>query len=418
VDRAIPRKKRNPLLFGAILVVGSLFIALIIYYFATSNLGSPVLDKETLRIGEVKRGAFNVQVLGNGQIAAKDPDWIVARVQGQVVQAPVKAGQWVQKGELLLELSNDEVAAAFAKSQSDVQAAEADLALLKANLESRRTALKAAVIYARLDHKQVSARYDALSRLKQTSVIPIPELEYVNTKVSVEQAEGKLEVAQLELTSFKQIETAQTRAGEFRFAAVQQENERIKKQFADLHIRASRDGIVQNIHFNPGESVTTAAPIAQIVDPRSVYVTLTVPAIQATKLAPNQPVTLQINRKSIQGHVHRVDPNIKGSIVEVDVYFDADAPEDSKIGMYVTGTIYVQAIDNAIYVEIPSMVAENDNMSVYLLNNDGNLAQLTAVKSGALSAHFIQIIEGLNTGDQIVLSDIPDRQDTHTFRLH
>ena len=418
MDRVIQRKKRSRFSMGAIIFFASLIIGLVIYYLANSSLGSPVLDKETLRIGEVKRGAFNVQVLGNGQIAAKDPDWIVARVEGQVVQAPVKAGQWVQKGELLLELSNDNITAAYAKSRSDVQAAEADFALLKANLESRRTALKAAVIYARLDYKQVNARYDALTRLKKTSVIPIPELEYVNTKVSVEQAEGKLEVAQLELKSFRQIEAAQSRAGEFRFAAVQQENERIKKQFDDLHIRASRDGIVQNINFNPGEGVTNAAPIAQIVDPRSVYVTLTVPAIQATKLAPKQQVTLQINRKQIPGHVHRVDPNIKGSIVEVDIYFDNDAPEDSKIGMYVTGTIYVQSIDDALYVEIPAMVAENDSMSVYLLNKDGDIAVLTSIKSGALSAHFIQIVEGLDSGDKIVLSDIPDRQDRHTFRLN
>ena len=417
MDRAIKRAPRNRFIQSAIVISAGLGIAMVIYYLAASGLGNPALDKKNLRIGEVKRGAFNVQVIGNGQIAAKDPDWIVARVEGQVVQAPVKAGQWVQQGDLLVELSNDNIAAAFAKSQSDVQAAEADFELVKANLEARHTALKAALIYARLDFKQVNARYSALTRLKKTSVIPIAELEYVNAKVSVEQAEGKMEVAQLELDSFHKIATAQTRAGEFRFTAVQQEHARIKKQFDDLHIRASRAGIVQNIHFNPGEGVTSAAPIAQIVDPTSVYVTLTVPAIQATKLAPKQPVTLQINRKEIQGHVHRVDPNIKGSIVEVDVYFDSAAPAESKIGMYVTGTIYVQAIDDALYVEIPAMVAENDRMSVYLLNADGNLAQLTAVKSGALSAHFIQIIEGLNSGDKIVLSDIANRQDTPTFRL-
>lgn len=418
MDRVIERKRRPLVARLPLIIVLSLSVGVALYYLASNSIGSPVLDKETLRIGTVKRGPFSVQVLGNGQIAAKDPDWVVARVAGQVVQAPVKAGQWVAQGDLLLELSNDEIAAAYAKSHADVQAAEADFALLKANLESQHTARKAAVIHARLDHKQIQARYDALTRLQQTSVIPIPELEYMNTKVSVEQAEGKLAVAQLELDSFTRIEAAQTRAGEFRFAAIQQEHARIKKQFSDLHIRASRAGIVQNIHFNPGEGVTSAALIAQIVDPRSVYVTLTVPAIQATKLAPNQAVTLDINRKQIQAHVHRVDPNIKGSIVEVDVYFNDAAPADSKIGMYVSGTIYVHAIDDAFFVEIPSMVAEHDRMMVYRLNPDGAIAQLTEVKSGALSAHFIQIIEGLNAGDKIILSDIPDRQDAHTFRLH
>lgn len=418
MDRVIERKRSNRFARLPIAFTVCLALAWIIYYLSSNGLANPTLSKDTLRIGEVKRGQFTVQVLGNGQVAAKDPDWIVARVEGQVVKAPVKAGQWVQTGELLLELSNDNIAAAYAKSQSDVQAAEADLALLKANLESRHTALKAAVIYAQLDYKQINARYQALTRLKKTSVIPIPELEYVNTKVSVEQAKGKLEVARLELTSFKKIDAAQTRAGEFRFTAAQREHERINKQFDDLHIRASRDGIVQNINFNPGEGVTASALIAQIVDPRSVYVTLTVPAIQATKIAPHQTVSLQINRKQIQGHVHRVDPNIKGSIVEVDVYFDSDAPEDSKIGMYVTGTIYVQSIDETLYVEIPAMVAENDAMSVYLLNKEGNLATLTAIKSGALSAHYIQVIEGLSPGDKIILSDIPEHEDTSTFRLN
>jgi HlyD family secretion protein len=416
VDRIVQRKKKSLLSLPGLLLTASL-VGASVYYLLTSHLGSPALDKETLRIGEVKRGPFSVQVVGNGQIAAKDPDWIVARVEGQVIKAPVKAGQLVNKGDILLELSNDDIASSYAKSQSDLQAAQADLNLLLANLDARKTELQAAVIHSRLDHKQIKARYDALTRLKNTSVIPIPELEYVNTQVGVEQAEGKLEVAQLELNSFHKIAKAQTSAAEFRFNAQQQEAERIKKQFDDLTVRATRTGIAQNINFNPGESINTSTPIAQIVDPNSVYVTLSVPAIQASQLAVQQKVELQINRKQVQGYVHRVDPNIKGSTVDVDVYLNEARPEDAKIGMYVTGTIYIQSIAEALYVEIPAKVAERDSMSVYLINKEGNLARLTAIKSGALSAHYLQIIDGLSIGDKIVLSEISDRE-SETFRLN
>ncbi len=417
MDRIVQRKKRSLLSLTPMLLAGSVLVSIAVYYLLTGHLGSPMLDKGTLRIGEVKRGPFSVQVVGNGQITAKNPDWVVARVEGQVLNAPIKSGQQVKKGDLLLELSNDTIAATYAKSQSDLQAAQADLNLLLANLDARKVELKAAVIHARLDHKQIKTRYDALTRLKTISVIPIPELEYLNTQVGVEQAEGKLEVAQLELNSFHKIAKAQTTAAEFRFNAQQQEAERIKKQFEDLTIRATRNGIVQNINFNPGESVNTSTPIAQIVDPDSIYITLSVPAIQATQLAIQQKVELQINRKKIQGYVHRVDPNIKGSTVEVDVYLNDERTEDAKIGMYVTGTIYIQSITEALYVEIPSMMAEKDFMSVYLLNKEGNLATLKTIKSGALSSHYLQIIEGLNTGDKIVLSEVPDRE-SQTFRLN
>lgn len=417
MDRIVPRKKRSLFSLTPMLFAGGMLISIAVYYLFTGHLGSPVLDKESLRIGEVKRGPFSVQVVGNGQIAAKDPDWIVARVDGQVVKAPVKAGQQVAKGDVLLELSNDTIAATYAKSQSDLQAAQADLNLLVANLDARRVELKAAVIHARLDHKQIKTRYDALTHLKTTSVIPIPELEYLNTQVGVEQAEGNLEVAQLELNSFHKIAIAQTSAAEFRFNAQKQETARIKKQFDDLTIRATRNGIVQNINFNPGEGINTSTPIAQIVDPESVYITLNVPAIQATQLAVQQKVDLQINRKQFQGYVHRVDPNIKGSTVEVDVYLNDERPGDAKIGMYVTGTIYIQSLAEALYVEIPSMMAEKDSMSVYLLNKEGNLATLKTIKSGALSSHYLQIVEGLDTGDKIVLSEIPDSE-SQTFRLN
>ncbi len=417
MDRIIQRTNNPFSPFLLKLFIVGLLVGGAIYYLLNSHLGSPVLNKETLRIGEVKRGPFSVQVVGNGQIAAKDPDWVVARVEGQVIKAPVKAGQLVNKGDMLLELSNDNIASSYAKSQSDLQAAQADLNLLLANLDARKTELIAAVIHARLDHKQIKARYDALTRLKTTSVIPIPELEYVNTQVGVEQAEGKLEVAQLELNSFHKIAKAQTSAAEFRFNAQQQEAERIKKQFDDLSVRATRTGIAQNINFNPGESVNTSTPIAQIVDPDSVYVTLSVPAIQASQLTVQQKVELQINRKQVQGYVHRVDPNIKGSTVDVDVYLNEARPEDAKIGMYVTGTIYIQSIAEALYVEIPARVAERDSMSVYLINKEGNLARLTAIKSGALSAHYLQVIDGLSIGDKIVLSEITDRE-SDTFRLN
>lgn len=388
-----------------------------LYSLTSSDFRVPSIDRDNIRVGEVKRGKFDVLVSGNGVVSAKDPEWIVAKVSGQVVKSTFKAGELIQKGDVLVQLINEDVVSALAKSESELRAAKADLSALEVSLQSQLAGYKSDLLIAELNFKQAVSLCEALKKLKDNGIVPISEIEYVNANVKLEQMSGLVEVAKIKLDSFTKIEKTQLEAFKFRLTSLDEENIRFKSRVNELNITASKSGIVQNLNLKVGQGVVAADPIAQIIDPTSLYITMNIPAIQAFKLSPSQKVHIELNKKIIHGFIHRIDPNVKGTTVDVDVYFDEEIKE-AKVGMFVNGTVLIQSIQSTMYIDIPSGAAENSNMSLFLISGDDKFANMIKIKSGALSSNYLQVLDGLQVGDKVVISDIPGLNGATKLRLN
>lgn len=415
MDRVKDKKKVNPKKIAAmaasvVVVLGAFF------YFNIFNFGDPSVSKEKIRIGVVKRGTFDVLVSGNGVVSAKDPDWVVAKVSGQVLTATIKSGDQIKKGEVIAQLANEDLISSFTKSESDLRAQKADFSVLEVTLNSQLSEHESNLVKAELDYKQAFAIYDALNQLKGKGVVPIPALEYANAKIKVEQMSGLVDIAKIKLASFKKIMHTQIEAFKFRLASVEEENVRIKKRVEDLRIVASKDGIIQNLNLKVGQAVSSGDLVSQIIDPSSAYVTLNIPATHAFKVLAGQAVEIEINKRKIKGEVHRVDPNVKGTTVEVDVYF-SEQVNDAKVGMFVNGTVSIKSIPNSLYVEIPSHVSEGGPMPVFVVSKDEGYAHLKIIKSGLVSTNYLQILDGLNVGEKVILSELQNFNSVTNLRL-
>ena len=416
MDRKIEKQKTK---LKKLFIYSILFMVLAygIYNLFFSGFSFPSIDSDKIRIGTVRRGPLDVLVSGNGVITAKNPEWIVAKVSGQVVKSTFKAGDSVKKGDILVEIINEDVISAYAKSNSELRAAMADFSAMEVSLQSQRIGYESDVLKTELDSKQASSYYEAVKMLWEKGSPPISQIEYANASIKAEQMKGLADAARKRFQSFKEIEIAQMHAFKFRLESYREENTRLKSRMNDLKIIANSDGILQNLNLTAGQGIASGDPIAQIINPQSTFVTLNIPAIQSFKISASQKVNLEIDRKSVHGVVHRIDPNVKGTTVDVDVYFDENIT-DAKIGMFVNGTIFTKQITDTLYVEIPSHVVENGKMSVFVVSSDNKYADFVKIKSGVLSSNYLQIIEGLREGDKIILSDISAMNTNNKIKLN
>jgi len=103
--------------------------------------------------------------------------------------------------------------------------------------------------------------------------------------------------------------------------------------------------------------------------------------------------------------------------VAVEVRLDGDLPQGARPDMSVDGTIEIEHLDNVVFVGRPVSSQENTTMGLYRLEPDGNHARRTQVKLGRSSVDTIEIISGLNEGDQVILSDTSRWDDHDRIRL-
>lgn len=417
MDKVIKHEKRlfsKRIIFVGVTVLILFYLLSRLFFF---NPDEPSIDKEKIRIGIVKQGALDVLVSGTGVVTAKDPQWMVAKVAGQIIKSNFKSGELVKKGDVVVEIANDNILSEYTKSESDLRAVHSEFSALAANLHSQRLGYESDFQAAQFDAEQAQMYFKAVEALWEKSNPPISQLEYSTIKLKAKHTEILSVKAREKLELFKKMESKQLDAFKFRLASAEETNTHLKSRMNDLKVISSTDGIIQNLNFKVGQEIKVGESIAQVINPSSIYVTFNAPAIQAFKLSAGQKVNIELNKRIVQGFVHRIDPNVKGTTVEVDVYFN-DEILGAKIGMFVSGTIFIQSIPDTLYMDMPSQVAENGHIPIFLLSSDEKSAEKRIVKSGVVSSNNLQIIEGLKKGDRIILSDLSISNDISKLRLN
>jgi len=96
---------------------------------------------------------------------------------------------------------------------------------------------------------------------------------------------------------------------------------------------------------------------------------------------------------------------VEQGTVNVEVAFDEALPKGARPDLSVDGTIELEHLDDVIYVGRPAFGQENNTVGMFKLVNGTPEAVRSPVKLGKSSVNTIQIVDGLQPGDQVILSD-------------
>ena len=168
-----------------------------------------------------------------------------------------------------------------------------------------------------------------------------------------------------------------------------------------------------------GQQVTPGTNLARVVEPQHLKAELRIAETQAKDIKLGQQAGIDTRNGVIQGHVSRIDPAAQQGTVTVDVALDEQLPEGARPDLTVDGTIELERLSDVIYVGRPAFGQSQSTVSMFKLEPDGKAAVRVNVKLGRNSVSTIEIVEGLQPGDQVILSDTSawDAYTSHPFEL-
>ena len=120
----------------------------------------------------------------------------------------------------------------------------------------------------------------------------------------------------------------------------------------------------------------------------------------------------------MDGHVIRVDPAVEQGTVTVDVAIDGELPKGARPDLSVDGTIELERLNDVVYVGRPAFGQENNTVGMFKLVAGSYEAVRTPVKLGKSSVNTIEILSGLQPGDQVILSDTSAWDSHERIRLN
>ncbi|HUE82313.1 MAG TPA: HlyD family efflux transporter periplasmic adaptor subunit [Pyrinomonadaceae bacterium] len=385
------------------IVIGLVAIAGITYGLTKLQPAAPTLDRSTAVIDTVKRGQMVREVRGIGTLVPQLTRWVPAPAEGRVERILVEVGVEVGAGAVIVELSNPEMEQQAIDAEFQLKAAEADEENLRVRLESENMTQQSVLATIRSEYSQAKLRLDTDEVLAKQGLVP--DLLMKVSRVNVQDLANRVDVEERRLAITAKSNRAQLNA---RAAQLQQLRAlaRLKRdQVQGLHVRAGAPGVVQQISVQVGQQVTPGLNIARVADPASLKAELRIAETQIKDVRLGQPVAVDTRNGIIQGQVSRIDPAAREGTFTVDAVLTGPLPQSARPDLSVDGTIQLERLDNVLYVGRPAFGQGQQTVGLFRLSPDGQEAVRTQVMLGRNSVSTIEIVGGLNEGDQVILSD-------------
>jgi multidrug efflux pump subunit AcrA (membrane-fusion protein) len=409
MDIARPDQSRKRRRKRLLLALGGLVaISLITLGLSRLTPAAPTMEKGTVLMDVVKRGEMLRQVRGNGTLVPEQIQFVQAETDGRVERILVLPGAEVKPDTILMELSNPQLKQDAFDAEWQLKADTAQLTKLKVQLESDRLTQKSAIATLKSDYEQASLVAEADENLAKGGLVAI--LTAKQSRAKADDLRARLEIENERLKISEDSTQAQLAAQQ---AIIEKDQALLalkRAQVEGLRVRAGIDGVLQQIGdlvtLQVGQRVTPTATLAKIVQPSKLKAEVKIAETQAKDILIGQVAEIDTRNGIIPGHVTRVDPAVINGTVTVDVKLEGALPKGARPDLSIDGTIELERLEDVVYVGRPVQGQAESTVSIFKVTDGGRGAVRVPVKLGRSSVGSIQILEGLQPGDQIILSDM------------
>ncbi|MGH9913684.1 MAG: HlyD family secretion protein [Pyrinomonadaceae bacterium] len=378
---------------------------------------APTVDRNTVSIDKVKRGQMLRQVRGLGTLVPETSSIrvIAASTNGLIERVLVQPGADVKKETVLITMSNPQLEQELQSAEYQLKQEEAQLSNLRVQLESQLLDKRATAATAQADYTEAQLNAETDKALSKANVIPkltqqLSENRATEMATRMEIEKNRLAIS--DLASRSQIQVQEAKVAQVKAMAV------LKRHDVDaLAVRAGIDGVLQQIPVQVGQQISPGTNIARVVEPNHLKAELKIAEVQAKDIVIGQLAYVDTRNGVAPGRVVRIDPAAQNGTVTVDVKIDGEMPAGARPDLSVDGTIELERLDNVLYVGRPISANTGATIGLFKLVDGSSFAVRIPVKIGSVSVNTVEVVEGLQEGDQVILSDMATYDNVDRIQL-
>lgn len=403
----------------------------------------------TVQTGKVEHARIDNIFTFNGDIQALQSVDLQPKISGRLLTlqledgTPVEEGVLVKKGQLIGTIDDRENKAQLANAKAAKLVAEATLSVAKSNVSNAEAGLlnaKASMEQKLADKKSAQASADSAKVAltdKQRELTRQQGLlaKQATTQQTFDLAETAFEQAEAECSRANAAVTAadaQIRAAEANQKQAEANLERYKANvleseaglqqaianleqaevnYSETKLYAPLNGVISHKYVDPGSMVSATTKIVTILDMAEVKVLIAVPMNHLASVVPGQTKaqlrTASLPGKIIDCDIEKIYPAVntitRTAQVELRIKNILDARKEYalKDGMYATVDVMIESKPNVLAVPTALPIRNLSRNLIYRVK--GDKVEAVDVKLGVRFGDKVEVLSGLNEGDEIVI---------------
>ncbi len=402
MDRTKAKKYWNSQRIGLFLG-GALLLGFIIYQFWFVDRRSKLnVEKDKITIATVTEGKFDEFIVVTGSVMPLKTIRLDAIVGGYVKEKLVEGGSMVSQGQVILKLENQNLKLNFLQSETEASRLVNDLQNTRQRLKVERFGLRKTLNTLDFQLDQAKDVYDRNKKLFADKVIP--ESDFLKTKRDyeslVKQREIEIESQQYQEENSKmqitQLEGTLNRT--------QKNVELWRQTLENLVVKAPVSGQLSSIDVEVGSNINQGQNIGQIDDLNGFKMRVGIDEHYISRVFAGLPGSFEFNNKNYKLEIIKIYPEVKSGRFEVDMKFVDGAPKEIKRGQSSPIRLELGQASKAVLIPVGGFFSDTGGNWIYVVDKSGKRAVKRKITLGRKNPEYFEVLEGLQTGEQVITS--------------
>jgi HlyD family secretion protein len=314
---------------------------------------------------------------------------------------------------VILELSNPTLQQELQDAELKLRAAEASLTNVRVQMQNDYLQQQASTASIEADSKKATLQADVNDQLAAKDLVSVLVLK--QSKLDADQLAARYQLALKQLESHAESMPARLAVQKAEVDQARAVLQLKQRQVDELHVRAGVAGVLQLVPVDVGQQVAPGTNLARVADPSRLKAELKIAETQAKDVQIGQLASIDTRNGLVDGRVVRIDPSVQNGTVTVDVAMDGPLPKGARPDLSVDGRVELERLADVLYVGRPAVGQEQSVVGLFKLQPGG--AARTQVKLGRSSVNTVEVLSGLNVGDQVILSEMSTWDAVDRIRL-
>ncbi|WP_168204040.1 efflux RND transporter periplasmic adaptor subunit [Aliikangiella coralliicola] len=403
-DRLLKPKRTASVKAWVFALVGMISVTLLVLLFdkVTQLFNSDLsISKRQIQIAKVEKGNLQRDVAVQGRVVAANSPTLFAPSNG-TISLRVKAGEKVNQGDLLAVIDSPEL-----KNQYEQQ--KNQLEELELEYERQKIQIKTAL----LDNQQriEMAKVDLELAQKNIQRAELNIEMKVISQVDYETQHAELEKIKLQHKHAIQNAKLQKENYEFELKARQFQMERqkyvvadLERQVNELELTSPITGVIGSLMVDEKDSVSQNSELLTLVDLTAYEIEVSIPETYADDLGVGLATEVTLEGKSYVGELAAISPEVTNGQVSGRVKFVDSVPQGLRQNQRISSRILIESRNDVLKVRRGSFVETGGGSIAFVL--EGDVAVKRPIQLGARSINEVEVISGLDVGEEIIVSSI------------
>jgi HlyD family secretion protein len=402
MDRELSQKEQNKTKRSKINRIISVILALLVFFFAFRLLlNKSVKESKIITSVATEKPIFET-IKADGVIVPEFEEQISSPIPATIQKINFKIGNLVDTSQSIIKLNIDNYLGEYQKILDQLELAKVMHEKKKIQIEKTMIDLVTSIKIKKLENGRLLSEFEEYKKLLELGGGTHEDVEFAEMNFEI----GKIELDHLtdKLENTKKNNVSELKELVLNIQIANRNAKEMERNIQLSKIRSSQKGVITWLNSNIGTSVQKGELLAKVANLNSYKIEGKISDLYVDKVFIGQEILIRINEEDYDGLITNMNPSVSNNAVIFTANFSNVLDIKLKPQMQVDIFLILKKKISAIVVENGSVFTGAEKQSVFVIKD--NKAYRREIKLGLTNIFEVEIQEGLNVGEEIIISSL------------